>query len=54
MRKWIASVLLLAVPGIAGGAELSVQEALLRAKPAVALVVSEVASEIMEIGRAHV
>jgi S1-C subfamily serine protease len=47
MRKWIASVLLLAVPGIAGGAELSVQEALLRAKPAVALVVSEVASEIM-------
>src|SRR2546428_85878 len=33
MRKWIASVLLLAVPGIAGGAELSVQEALLRAKP---------------------
>jgi len=47
MRKWIASVLLLAVPGITGGAELSVQEALLRAKPAVALVVSEVASEIM-------
>ena len=47
MRKWIASVLLLAVPGIAGGAELSVQEALLRAKPAVALVVSEVASEVM-------
>jgi len=47
MGKWIASVLLLAVPGIAGGAELSVQEALLRAKPAVALVVSEVASEVM-------
>jgi S1-C subfamily serine protease len=47
MRKWIASVLLLAVPGIAGGAELSVQEALLRAKPAVAVVVSEVASEVI-------
>ena len=47
MGKWIASVLLLAVPGIAGGAELSVQEALLRSKPAVALVVSEVASEVM-------
>src|SRR5258705_13300881 len=46
MRKWIASALFLAVPGIAGGAESSVQEVLLRAKPAVVLVVSEVTSAV--------
>src|SRR2546422_2750830 len=46
MRKWIASALLLAVPGVAATAAASVQEVLLRAKPAVALVVSEVAAEI--------
>ena len=46
MRKWIASALFLAVPGVAAAAAPSVQEILLRAKPAVALVVSEVAAEI--------
>src|SRR5438093_3536715 len=46
MRKWIASALLLAVPGGAAAAAPSVQEVLLRAKPAVALVVSEVTAEI--------
>src|SRR2546428_8849886 len=46
MRKWIASALLLAVPGVAATAAASVQEVLLRAKPAAALVVSEVAAEI--------
>jgi hypothetical protein len=45
MRTWVASVLLLAVPGLADAAP-SVQEVLLRAKPAVALVVSEVAAEV--------
>jgi hypothetical protein len=42
---WVASVLLLAVPGLADAAP-SVQEVLLRAKPAGALVVSEVAAEV--------
>ena len=46
MRQWFASALLLAVPGLADAAAPSVQEALLRAKPAVALVVSEVAAEV--------
>jgi len=46
MRKWIASALLLAVPGVAAAAVPSVQEVLLRAKPAVALVVSEVATAV--------
>src|SRR5437016_13249775 len=46
MRKWIASALLLAVPGGAAAAAPSVQEVWRRAKPAVALVVSEVTAEI--------
>ena len=45
MRTWVASMLFLAVPGLADAAP-SVQEILLRAKPAVALVVSEVAAEV--------
>jgi S1-C subfamily serine protease len=45
MRRWIASALLLAVPGVAHAAP-SVQEILLRAKPAVALVVVEVTAEV--------
>jgi S1-C subfamily serine protease len=45
MRQWFASALLLAVPCLADAAP-SVQEVLLRAKPAVALVVSEVAAEV--------
>jgi len=45
MRRWIAGVLLLALPSLAHAAP-SVQEILLRAKPAVALVVSEVAAEV--------
>ena len=45
MRRWFASVLVLAVPCLADAAP-SVQEVLLRAKPAVALVVSEVAAEV--------
>src|SRR3989454_7487995 len=46
MHRWIASALFLAVPGIAGGAEPSVQETVLRAKPAVLLVLAEVTSEV--------
>jgi S1-C subfamily serine protease len=46
VRKSAALAVLLAFPGIISAAELSVQEALLRAKPAVALVMSEVASEV--------
>jgi S1-C subfamily serine protease len=45
MRQWFASVFLLAVPGFADAAP-SVQEILLRAKPAVVLVVSEVAANV--------
>lgn len=45
MRQWVASVLLLAVPSLADAAP-SVQEVLLRAKPAVALVLSEVAADV--------
>jgi S1-C subfamily serine protease len=45
MRRWFANVLVLAVPCLADAAP-SVQEVLLRAKPAVALVVSEVAAEV--------
>jgi S1-C subfamily serine protease len=45
MRQWFASMLLLAAPNLADAAP-SVQEVLLRAKPAVALVVSEVAAEV--------
>jgi trypsin-like peptidase len=45
MRTWVASALLLAVPCLADAAP-SVQEVLLRAKPAVALVVSEVMAEV--------
>ena len=47
MRTWIASALFLAVPGVAAAPAPSVQEILLRAKPAVALVVSEVAAEVI-------
>jgi serine protease Do len=46
MRQWFASALLLGVPCLADAAAPSVQEVLLRAKPAVALVVSEVAAEV--------
>jgi hypothetical protein len=45
MRKWVASLLSLAVPCLAGAAP-PVQEVLLRAKPAVALVLSEVTAEV--------
>src|SRR5262249_39240727 len=45
MRRWLAGALLFAVPCRADAAP-SVQEILLRAKPAVALVVSEVAAEV--------
>lgn len=45
MRTWVASALILAVPCLADAAA-SVQEVLLRAKPAVALVVSEVTAEV--------
>ncbi len=45
MHKWIASAVFLAVPGLAHAAP-SVQEVLLRAKPAVALVLSEVTAEV--------
>ena len=47
MRKYTALAVLVAFPGIINAAELSIQEALLRAKPAVALVMSEVASEVV-------
>lgn len=46
MRTWVASALLLAVPWLAHAAGPSVQEILLRAKPAVALIVSEVAADV--------
>jgi len=46
MPRWIAIALLLAVPDVAAAAAPSVQEVLLRAKPAVALVVSEVTAEV--------
>ena len=45
MHRWFASALILALPCLANAAP-SVQEVLLRAKPAVALVVSEVAAEV--------
>src|SRR5262245_9048501 len=46
MSIWIASALLLAVPAAAAAAGPSVQEILLRAKPAVVLVVSEVSADV--------
>jgi hypothetical protein len=46
MHIWIASALLLAAPAVAAAAAPSVQEILLRAKPAVVLVVSEVAADV--------
>ena len=46
MHRRIASALLLAGAGVAAAAAPSVQEVLLRAKPAVALVVSEVTAEV--------
>lgn len=46
MRAWLTVALALLPPGIATADEISVQEALLRAKPAVALVVAEVGSEV--------
>jgi hypothetical protein len=46
MHIWIASALLLAVSAEATAAAPSVQEILLRAKPAVVLVVSEVAADV--------
>src|SRR5437899_10281509 len=47
MRSWITGALLLLLPVISTAAEISVQEALLRAKPAVSLVVAEVGSEVI-------
>ena len=47
MRLWFTGALLLLLPATAAAAEISVQEALLRAKPAVALVVAEVGSEVI-------
>src|SRR5262249_57709086 len=45
MHRWFAGARVLALPCLADAAP-SVQEVLLRAKPAVALVVSEVAAEV--------
>src|SRR5499427_1796822 len=45
MHRWFASALIFVLPSLADAAP-SVQEVLLRAKPAVALVVSEVAAEV--------
>src|SRR2546428_4084749 len=45
MRPWVTGALLLFLPVTSTAAEISVQEALLRAKPAVSLVVAEVGSE---------
>src|SRR2546430_10776397 len=48
MRSWITgALLLLLLPVTSTAAEISVQEALLRAKPAVSLVVAEVGSEVI-------
>ena len=47
MRPWIAGALLVLLPVSPAAAEISVQEALLRAKPAVALVIAEVSSEVV-------
>src|SRR5437879_9568545 len=47
MRSWITGALLLLLPVTSPAAEISVQEALLRAKPAVSLVVAEVGSEVI-------
>ncbi len=48
MRSWITGALLpLLLPVTSTAAEISVQEALLRAKPAVSLVVAEVGSEVI-------
>src|SRR2546422_10091041 len=47
MRLGFAGALLLLLPATSTAAEFSVQEALLRAKPAVALVVAEVGSEVL-------
>jgi S1-C subfamily serine protease len=46
MRSWLALALLTLSPAVAAARDVSVQEALLRAKPAVAMVVVEVASEV--------
>src|SRR5256885_14240061 len=47
MRLGFTGALLLLLPATSAAAEFSVQEALLRAKPAVALVVAEVGSEVL-------
>src|SRR3989441_7813431 len=47
MRFGFTGALLLLLPATSTAAEFSVQEALLRAKPAVALVVAEVGSEVL-------
>src|SRR2546430_12985693 len=47
MRLGFTGALLLLLPATSTAAEFSVQEALLRAKPAVALVVAEVGSEVL-------
>ena len=46
MRRWPALAVFLLAPPAAQAADVSVQEALLRAKPAVAMVVAEVAAEV--------
>src|SRR2546425_12495192 len=47
MRLGFTGALLLLLPATSTAADFSVQEALLRAKPAVALVVAEVGSEVL-------
>ncbi len=47
MRRWFAGFALLLAPVVASAADVSVQEVLLRAKPAVALVIAEVASDVV-------
>ncbi len=47
MRLWFAGLSLLLAPIAASAADVSIQETLLRAKPAVALVIAEVASEVV-------
>ena len=47
MRRWFAGFSLLLAPSATSAADVSVQEALLRAKPAVALVIAEIASEVV-------
>jgi S1-C subfamily serine protease len=47
MTRWLTLALLALAPAFSAAREVSVQEALLRAKPAVVMVVAEVASEVV-------